>query len=149
MLLVYYYAFGSHHPVWNFSLYNDDKNIWNNVPWERGNIKSLGLVGTMGKRGRFSTFIAHLSIVSMRIVTTFYCDPCGWLFVLYLLLRHNVLLLLQLDINSLSRWIPTKKVSVHLWICFKCIYPYLFYFLNTSFHMVHSINNIFTIQIFW
>ena len=62
---------GSHHPVWIFSLYNDAKNIYGThvtIYLERENIKVLGLVGPMGKRGYLSTFMVHLGLVGMRVV---------------------------------------------------------------------------------
>ena len=38
------------------------------IDLERENIKVLGLVGPMGKRGYLSTFMVHLGLVGMRVV---------------------------------------------------------------------------------
>ena len=46
-----------------FLLYNDDKNICDNIPWEREKIKFIGLVGPMGRRGCLSTFTVHLYLM--------------------------------------------------------------------------------------
>ena len=46
--------------VINFCLYYDDKNICDNITWEREKIKFIGLVVPMGKMGFLSTFMVHL-----------------------------------------------------------------------------------------
>ena len=59
-------CFGSIFVIYLY-LYNDDKNICGNIPWERENIKFIGLVGPMGRMGCFSTFTVHLALVGMTI----------------------------------------------------------------------------------
>ena len=59
-----------------FFLYNDDKNICDNITWERENIKVIGLVGPMGKMG--------VSLPSC-------CDPFCWLMVLNFLFGPSTL----------------------------------------------------------
>ena len=75
-----------------FYLYNDDKNICDNIPWERENIKFIGLVGLMGKRGCFSTFMVHLSILGMGFALASCSNPFGWLMVLHLILGPSALI---------------------------------------------------------
>ena len=60
--LLQQYFFGSSFVI-HFFLYNDDKNICDNLPWQREKIKFIGLVGPMGRRVCFSTFKVHLYIV--------------------------------------------------------------------------------------
>ena len=44
---------------------------------EREKIKVLGLVGPMGKRGRFPTFMVHLGLMGMGVSVPPYYDPFG------------------------------------------------------------------------
>ena len=59
------------------------------IPWERENVKVIGFVGPMGKRGCFSTFMVHLNFVGMGVSC---CDPFGWLIVLHVLLGPTTLI---------------------------------------------------------
>ena len=78
---------GSHHPVWIFSLYSDDKNIYGThvtIYLEREKIKILSLVSPMGKRGCLSTIMVHLGLVGMRVVFPSFMTPLVdlWPFIL-------------------------------------------------------------------
>ena len=75
-----------------FCLYNDDKNICDNIIWERENIKVVGLVGPMGKLGCLSTFMTHLGLVGMGVSLPYCYDPFGWLMILHLLLSPRTLI---------------------------------------------------------
>ena len=83
--------FGSSFVIY-FYLYSDDKNICDNIPWERENSKSIGLVGPMGKRGFFPTFTVHIGLVGMGVALPSCYDPFGWLMVLHLLLGPSALI---------------------------------------------------------
>ena len=50
-----------------FCLYSDYKNICDNIPWERKNIKFIGLIGPMGRSDCLSTFTVHLCLVGRTI----------------------------------------------------------------------------------
>ena len=75
-----------------FCLYNDDKNICDNITWEREKIKVIGLVGPMAKMGCFSTFTIHLGLVGMGVPIPSCCDPFCWLMVLHLLFGPSALI---------------------------------------------------------
>ena len=63
-----------------------------NIPWERENVKAIGIVGPMGKRGCFSTFMLHLILVGMGVGLPACCDLFGWLMVLHLLVGSGALI---------------------------------------------------------
>ena len=58
-----------------FCLYNDDKNICDNITLERENSEVIGLVGPMRKMGSFSTSTVHLSFVGMGVSLPYFYDP--------------------------------------------------------------------------
>ena len=75
-----------------FYLYSDDKNICDNITWERDKIKFIGLVGPMGKMGYLSMFTVHFGLMGMGVSFPSCCDPFCWLMVLHLLFGPSALI---------------------------------------------------------
>ena len=71
-----------------FFLYNDDKNICDNITWERENIKVIGLVGPMDNTGFFPplryTLVLWVWWFPYHILVTPFVDL--WSFIFYLIL---------------------------------------------------------------
>ena len=90
------------------SLYCDDKNIYGThvtIYLEREKVKVLGLFCPMGKRGCLFTFMVNLGLMGMRVVLTSFCDPFGWIMVLYILLGPSILIVCTFGMMTFILWL--------------------------------------------
>ena len=112
-----------------FFLYNGDKNICDNITWEREKIKFIGILGPMVKLGYFSTFTIHLVLVGMGVSLPSCCDPLCWLMVLRLLFGPSTLIVcgtLTTFFWCICKFIRYYDVYYHCMLFYPhwgCVYP--------------------------